>query len=273
MPAAASTASPGQHPGQVLPVVRSGVQLAGRAGALRGMGGRIGHRRRGRAHPGQRRLGRGRAQWRRAHVGQRDPGLRDRPVRPAHRRGHPDHRPGLGGAVELLVVVAPSVTQLGYPDRDQHLVPVQRGGEVVDEELRGRDLPPAVRAGGHQHAVQGQGHCRQVAGRVGVGQRAAERAAVPDLRVGDRAGRRGQQRGVLAHQRVVHHLVVGGGRADEQRVAGVRDTTHVLDPAAVHQHRRCRKPHPQQRQQGLPAGDDLGLVAGLDQRGHRAVHR
>ena len=50
--------------------------------------------------------------------------------------------------------------------------------------------------------VQRQRHRRQVAGRVGVRQRAAEGAAVPHLPVGDRRGRLGEQRRVLRDQRV-----------------------------------------------------------------------
>ena len=124
-----------------------------------------------------------------------DPGLGDRAVVPAHRRRDPDDRPGLRDPVELLVAVAPAVAELRHPHLDQHLVRRERRLQVVDEEVRRRHRAPAAAAGDDELGVQRERHRRQVAGRVGVRERAAEGAAVPDRGVGDRLGRLGEQPG------------------------------------------------------------------------------
>src|SRR5699024_332994 len=121
------------------------------------------------------------------------------------------------GAIELLVVPGPAGV-LGDPDVDQDLAVADRGGEQVFEEVTGRDLPPPVGAGDRHHGVEGQGGGEQVPGGVGVGERAAEGAAVSDLRVGHGGGGLGQQSRMLAHQRVVHHVVVRGHGADDERI-------------------------------------------------------
>ena len=59
-------------------------------------------------------------------------------------RHHADHGPVLGAAGELLVT--PAEVQRRDVDRGQELLRLQRGGQVVLEELPGRDLALAVRA-------------------------------------------------------------------------------------------------------------------------------
>ena len=77
----------------------------------------------------------------------------------------------------------------------------------------------------------------------------------------------------VTHQRVVHHLVVGGHRADDQLVAVLPDAAQLADPAEVDQRGRVRQPQPQQRQQALPAGEHLGVLAGPAELGDRLVDR
>ena len=62
----------------------------------------------------------------------------------------------------------------------------------------------AGRAGRDELAVERERDRAEVAGRVGVGERAAERAAVAHLRVGHGRRRLRDQRRVLLHERVVH---------------------------------------------------------------------
>ena len=123
--------------------------------------------------------------------------------------------------------------------------------------------PLAGPAGSDELASSASATGAEVTGRVGVGQRAAERAAVPHLRVGDRRGRLREQRRVLRHQRVVQHLVVGGHRADHDGVAVVADAAQLGDPADVDDRRRVGQPQPQHRDQRLAAGEDLAVLAGL----------
>ena len=80
----------------------------------------------------------------------------------------------------------------------------------------------------------------EVTGGVGVRQRAAEGAAVPDLRVRDLRGRLGQQQRVLLDQAVVAHVVVGGHRADHEGVAVVADAAQRVDAAEVDDDLRVR---------------------------------
>ena len=73
--------------------------------------------------------------------------------------------------------------------------------------------------------VEGDAAGRQLGGRVGEGQRAADGAAVADGGMGDQRHGLGQERHVLAHEVVGAEFGVGGERADAERA--------VLD-------RRCR---------------------------------
>ncbi len=66
-------------------------------------------------------------------------------------------------------------------------------------------------------------------------QRAAERPAVAHGRVGDRRGGLGQNAAVLADQRVVDQLIVGGPGPDQQFVAYVRDAAQLIKGAHVDQ--------------------------------------
>ena len=198
--------------------------------------------------PRQRLLDRRRPHRRRPHVGQRDPGLGDRAVVAADRGGDADDRPRLRDPVELLVVVAPAGSELGHPHLDEHLV--RRDAPSAGSRRRtptpgpsgGRRLPAITSSASSASATAG----RSPAGSACASD-AAERATVPDRRVGDRRRRLGEQAGVLLHQRVVHDVVVGRHRADDEVVAVVADPAHLLDPADVDHDVGVGQPQPQQR--------------------------
>src|SRR5262249_27725437 len=78
---------------------------------------------------------------------------------------------------------------------------------------------------------------------------------------------------VRRNQRVVDKLVVRRARADEQRVASVGDAAQLNKPADVDEQVGVGEPEPQERQQALPAGDDLGVFAAGGQRPDGLVHR
>ena len=92
----------------------------------------------------------------------------------------------------------PAAAGLRDADLGQQLAGFQRALEQAPEEVRGRDLPDPGRSAGDEHRVQRQHDRGQVGGRVRVGQRPADRAAVPDLRIADLAGRVGEQRQLSA---------------------------------------------------------------------------
>ena len=77
----------------------------------------------------------------------------------------------------------------------------QRRLEQALEEVGRRDLALAGRPARDQGRVQREDHRRQVGRGVAVRERAADRAAVPDLRIADLAGGVGQQRQFAGQQR------------------------------------------------------------------------
>ncbi len=85
-------------------------------------------------------------------------------------------------------------------------------------------------------------------------------------RVGHRRGGLRQQSAVLAHQRVVQHLVVGGHGPDREVGSLVAHAAQRVHPAHVYQDLRVGQPQPQQRDQRLTPGEDLRVVAVLTQR-------
>ena len=121
----------------------------------------------------------------------------------------------------------------------------------------------------HRAAERDQRH-RQVGRWVGVRERAADRAAVADLRVADLRGGRGR----AAARRP------GPGRrrpASACRVAApitssspsMRDAGQLGQPADVDEHRRGGQPQLHHRQQRVAAGQQLGVVAVLGQQVQR----
>ena len=75
---------------------------------------------------------------------------------------------------------------------------------------------------------------RVVGGRIGVGQAAAERAAIADLRIADLGRGLGDDGTALAQQRRASHVVVRRARADLDRAVLLADAREARDPA------RCR---------------------------------
>ena len=59
-------------------------------------------------------------------------------------------------------------------------------------------------------------------------------------RVGDRLGSLRQQAAVLGDERIVHHLVMRGAGADEQRVAFIGDAAQLIESASRRYKRRRR---------------------------------
>jgi hypothetical protein len=261
----------GEYAGEVLAVLGRAGQVAGRVGTL----GRVRGGGRDRLGGGRRageRLFDGPGPHRyRPHVRERDAGGGDRTVLPPYRRGHAHRRPGLRDPVELLVVGAPALP-LAQAYREQHIVRAERTGQVVHEELRRGYRAGATRPGHLEAGVQREGHRRQVAGRVGVGERAAEGTPVAHLAVGDgRDGLREQWR-VPADERVTQHRRVRRHRPDHQVVAVLTDPAQRVQPAQVDQYRRGGQPQAQQRDQALPAGEYLRVLTGGGERLDRLVH-
>ncbi len=219
----------------MLAVLLAGPDVGGGTGALGGAGGGV-----GRGRPaGQGGLHSGGAQRGPAHVDQRHV---------AALNGDADDGPVDGPLGELLERPAAG-TGLRHPDLGEQLGRLEHGLEQALEELADRDLPETVGTPGDQRGIQREQHRGQVRGRVGVRDRAADGAAVPDLRVADLARRVREQRHLTGQQRGAVHVVVPGQRADRDVRALVGDVRQVVQPAQVDEHFGGGQPQFHQRQQ------------------------
>ena len=111
----------------------------------------------------------------------------DAPAAAALRDRGADDRPVLRAPAELGVRALRLAA--GDADLGDQLALLERGRVVVDEELVGRDRPRAGRALGDDLGAQRERDRGQVAVRIGLRERAADRAAVAHLLIAD-AGRR-----------------------------------------------------------------------------------
>jgi len=238
-----------QDTGQVLAVFTAGADVGGGARALGGVCGGVGGRRPAR----QGRFDRGGAQRGSAHVDQGDLVALD---------GHADDGPVDGALGELLEGPARG-GGLGHPDLGEQLLRLEHGLEQALEELSDRDLPGAVGAARHQRGVQREQHGGQIRGGVGVRDRAADRAAVPDLGIADLACRVREQRQLAGQQGGVLDVVVPGQRAERDVGAMVGDVGQVTQAAQVDDHLGGGQPQLHQRKQRMPSGQVLRVLAVL----------
>jgi hypothetical protein len=116
-------------------------------------------------------------------------------------------------------------------------------------------------------------HGGQVRGGVGVRDRAADRAPVPDLRVTDLPRRVREQRHFAGQDVGVLHVVVSGQGADRDVGAFVVDVRQVVQTAEVDDHLGCGQPQLHQRQQRVTAGQELRVVAVFGRQAHRLLDR
>ena len=234
-------------------VVGRRVEVGGWVGALGGLLGRGGDRRLIERPPAQRLLGSARPQRRRPHVGQADANVLARGVRGAlDGRAHADSRPILAAAVELLIADAEAVERRQCHPR-QDLVGGERRRHVAAKQLARGDRPLARGALRGDMAVRDQQHGPEVRRRLAVGERAADRAAVSHLLVGDRRGGAGDEAELAALLKVR----VAGHRPDPKRAVVALDAAQAGHPAQVDQQRRRREAQLHQRDERVPAGEQL----------------
>ena len=154
----------------------------------------------------------------------------------------------------------PGAVHLRNADLGQHLVGRQRGLQETLEEVACGNLAGAVGALGDIRRAERQRRRRKVGGRIAVRNGPADRAAVAHLRVADVTGGVGQQRDVLGEHRTGLDVHVAGQCADGDVVAGIADVRQVTDAADVDQHTWLGEAQLHQRQQAVPAGEELGVV-------------
>ena len=95
--------------------------------------------------------------------------------------------------------------------------------------------------------------------------RAADRAAVPHLRVADEVGRVRNDRAPLREQRVADDLRVAGERSDRDPVAVLAHVAQVPQPADVDEERRAGEAEAQERNERMTAGEQLRILVTPEQ--------
>ena len=139
---------------------------------------------------------------------------------------------------------------------------------AVCSALKGKAVirgPGGERVVGLDRGSQSENGRGIVGRRVGMGQRAADRAAVAHLCVSDPGGEAGEPRNRLPHHRRRGDLVVGGECADHQGIAAA-DLAEGGDAGERHHIRGLRQIELQHGQQALSAREELGLAVILEQR-------
>ena len=112
---------------------------------------------------------------------------------------------------------------------------IERCGEHIDEEPIQVDVALAAGADRAYAAAQRQHHRRKIAGRVGVGKCASQRALRPHLWVAYLVSCFGEHwRGAVDHVRELD-LAVGGHRADRQLTILAAHVRQARNASDVHQ--------------------------------------
>ena len=241
---------------------------------VRGLGGQapgVGEHAVARRGADERRLGGRRLDVRQPHRGEGDAGLADRAVveLQVDRRG--DGREVADLAFQLEVRAARPGGRRGHADLGEHLVRRDRGLERVHQELADRDLALAGRALQDDARTEREHHRAEVAGRVRVGERSADRPEVADQGIRDLRRGGGDRRVARADDVVGGELVVPDQRADPQAPVFLLDAVQAFDPVDVDQLTRRGEPELHDRDQALPSREHLRVVAVRGEEAERLV--
>ena len=141
------------------------------------------------------------------------------------------------------------------------------------KEIRRVDHPRAGFADDGDLRLAGHDDARHLGGGIGVGDAAADGAAVADLIMRDVLDGRDQQRMRLAQPRVVEDVAPAHHGAEGDAVVRDLDLPQLGELAQIDQQRRRSDAERQHRHQALAAGQRLGFaVMGCEQR-NRFVDR
>ena len=130
----------------------------------------------------------------------------------------------------------------------------------------------AAGAAHDQVGVERGGNGGQLGGRVGVGQAAADGAAIADLRMADQRQGLGEQRVALLHQGRALGRALANHRPDGQAAIGRLDLADLVEGVDVDQVGGAGQAQVEQGHEALAAGEDLGLVAVLAEQRQRLGH-
>ena len=150
-------------------------------------------------------------------------------------------------------------------DVREDLVLADVGHQQVLEEVARGDRAGAGRGLQVDGGAEQDEHRGYVGARVGVGDVAADRAAVADLGVADVAGGLGEHRAVRGENVGSRDLGVGGQRADPDRAARLGDALEFIETADVDDDGRLRESQLHHRDQAVAAGHQLRVLVLLQQ--------
>ena len=155
--------------------------------------------------------------------------------------------------------------------RDQaFLLGQRRRHRALEEIARGDGALAFGRARDHLRRERRRDQA-DLGGGIGMGEAAADGAAVARLDMADEAQRLGQQRQVAAQRRIGQGIGLARAGPHGERSLACLDAAQLGRRVDVHQQRRPHQPHCHQRHQGLSAGDDLALAARARQQPARLV--
>ena len=104
-----------------------------------------------------------------------------------------------------------------------------------------------------------------------MGERAADRSTVTNLRVANMSGSMRKERRICGEQRADFEIAMTSECADRDVIARIVDVTKVIEAADIDEHRWRGEPQLHEREERMAAGQELGFVAMLGQRGDRGV--
>jgi len=180
-------------------------------------------------------------------------------------------RPVAGAALDLLVRAAAARPQ-PEPDLGEHLAGTHRRHVGADVEVLHPDHPLGARSADDDLRPGGSADGRQVLGRVGLAQRAAERPAVAHDRVGDHLLGVAEERVVLGDQLGLQQVDVPRQRPDPDLAFLLADVGELVELVDVDQVLRVGQAELHHRQQAVTARDDARLGAEPLERFDRALH-
>ena len=158
------------------------------------------------------------------------------------------------------------------PHFEQQLIRSQGGCEVRDEEPMRRHAARPPRAADDDAAFQRGQHRRQLRRRISVRDVAANRPAGANLEMPHQRQCVGQQRKPSRDDRRALCRALPRHRADGDLAVLFADVVECFHAVEVDDHRRARQPHIQQRDQTLPAGEQLPLGPVGVQQCHGFLH-
>ena len=119
-------------------------------------------------------------------------------------------------------------------------------------------------------APEAEARRRIIGVRIVVGDRAANGAAIANLRIADRGRHRREPRQSLLKHRRIGRVGMTRHGADDDRAALLLDTAQALDQRQIDERRRLRQPLLHHRQERMSAGQQLGLRVARQQTGRLA---